>query len=239
MAAQGRAVRRAGVGVAVTSALRSVVLATALATTSAQAHPTAFAGAWIVQTFAQPDMVLGEIAYSVSSRWAIGVDAMRETMTDPLALNYTVARVNHLVHRWNLHGAQANIYLSAGAGAVWRDAEAARPGVTRAAGFGALDLDYETQRVYTSLKLSQVAPLGSGAGLRALPMAQARLGLAAHTVEYGGFNPWVILQAQYLPTSRVEKWRVGPVIRFYVRNILWESGVTTRGTWIWNFMVHL
>ena len=84
-----------------------------LLASQAIAHPVAFEGALSLMSYNQADMSDWQIAYSVTPKFALGIDYYRDSMAG-VTKNYFIPRVNWLVQRWNGKDHQANIYLSAG-----------------------------------------------------------------------------------------------------------------------------
>ena len=205
----------------------TILAALLLGSATALAHPVAFQGALGVMAYHQPDMIDWQIAYSVTSRFALGVDYYRDAM-ESVTKTYYIPRVNWLVHRWNGKDYQANIYVFGGYGVV------SSGGSEKGALFGGGEADYETRAVYVSGK----ATTRIAKDLNDSTMYQLRAGIAPYAGDYEGLNTWLILQSQYFPNSAEENLRVGPVLRFFYRNVLWETGVSSRGTWNFNFMVH-
>lgn len=205
----------------------AILLLAFLALPAAQAHPVAFQGALGLMSYNQPDMTDWQIAYSLTSKLAVGFDYYRDSM-EPTTKSYYIPRLNWLVHRWNGKDHQANLYLFGGYGLVNSG------GVNRGAAFGGVEADYETRSIYVSGK----ATTRIAKDLNDSTMYQARAGIAPYEGDYEGLNTWLILQGQYFPNSAVDKLRVGPVLRFFYRNVLWETGVTSQGMWNFNFMVH-
>lgn len=194
---------------------------------TAHAHPVAYQGAIGLMGYHQADMLEWQALYSVTSWFSFGVDYSWDRMNGP-ERQVAVGRVNWLAHRWNGRDYQANLYLSAGAGML------ERLGTTQGTGLAAVEADYETRKVYFSGKVQSV--LAKGAGFSSY---QLRAGVAAYPGEYEGLNTWGIVQLQYFPEAASDQLRVGPVVRFFYRNVLWELGVTSEGLWNFNFMFHL
>jgi hypothetical protein len=107
-------------------------------------------------------------------------------------------------------------------------------GGSQLAAEGAVEADWETRKLYSSLKATVVGVRGSDT----LAMYQLRAGFAPYIGGFEDLHSWLIAQAQYFPFADQEKLRVGPVVRLFYRNVLTEIGVSARGTWNLNFMVH-
>ena len=118
--------------------------------------------------------------------------------------------------------------MSGGVGA------ATKTSFTDLAAEGAIEADYETRQIYVSGKANAVV----AKNFDTLAVYQLRAGFAPYVGDFEALHSWLIGQIQYLPFSREEPFRVGPVLRLFYRNVLWELGVTTRSTWNFNFMIH-
>ncbi len=177
--------------------------------------------------YAQPDMMDFQVSYSFTHKFGLGVDYGHDTMEGP-ERNWAIARLNYLLKRWNGPDYQGNIYLSAGGGV------GTKTNVTRPAIFGAVEADYETREIYFSGKASVTA----AKDFQTFSYYQLRAGVAPYKADFEGFHSWIILQSQYFPNAASDRLRVGPLLRFFYRNVLWEVGVTTKSSWIFNFMIH-
>lgn len=194
---------------------------------NALAHPVAFKGAWSFMAFNQPDMLDWQLLYSFHRKFSLGVDYFRDTM-EGQPRYFLIPRVSWLVNRWYGADSQGNIYVYGGIGA------AKKSGADSLAAEGAIEADYETREIYFSGKALVVA----ANGFDTLTMYQLRAGFAPYVGEFEDLHTWLILQGQYFPNAVDERLRVGPVMRFFYNNVLWELGVTTQGSWNFNFMVH-
>ncbi len=203
------------------------ILLLGLFTSVAFAHPVAFQGALGVMAYHAPDMVDWQVAYTVHPKFALGIDYYRDAM-EADTKTYYIPRVNFLAHRWNGHDFQANIYLYGGYGV------AHAKGSDRGALLVGGEADYETRKVYFSGRATSLF----ARDLNNSTLYQLRAGIAPYVGDFEGLNSWLILQAQYFPNALQEKLRVGPLLRFFYRNVLWEAGVSSQGTWLFNFMVH-
>ena len=190
-------------------------------------HPVAYKGAVSLMAFNQPDMQDWQVLYTVARNLSLGVDYIHDTMSGTERF-YLVPRISWLMKRWNGEDYQANIYVVGGAGGVRKDS------AIELVGEGSVEADYETRKVYVSGKATVIGAKNTDT----LAVYQFRTGFAPYAGEYEGLNAWLIGQVQYFPFSNEESVRVGPVLRLFYQNVLWEVGVSARGTWNFNFMVH-
>ncbi|MBY0371951.1 hypothetical protein K2X33_14795 [bacterium] len=177
--------------------------------------------------FNQTDMYDWQVLYTFEPKLSVGADFIRDTM-EPQERYFLIPRLSWLVKRWNETESQANIYVYGGLGA-------ARKGdLTELAVEGAVEADYETRAVYFSGKAQIVA----ARNFNTLAIYQARAGFAPYLGESGELHSWLVGQVQYFPFAPDQSLRVGPVLRMFYRNVLWEFGVSTHGSWNFNFMAH-
>lgn len=205
----------------------NLVCLTGLIVPQAFSHPVAFKGAWSFMAFSQKDMLDWQLLYSFERNLSLGVDFIHDTMEGPERY-FLIPRISWLVLRWNEKESQANIYVYAGAGVGKRELD------YRTAGEGAIEADWESQKYYVSGKATVVA----AKDFETLDVYQFRAGFAPYVGNFDELHSWLIGQVQYIPSSLEESVRVGPVMRFFYRNALWEVGVSARGSWNLNFMVH-
>ena len=206
---------------------RHVLLLGLILGTQVWAHPVAYKGAFSFMALNQKDMLDWQLLYSFERNLSFGLDFIHDTMEGPDRY-FLIPRLSWLVHRWNEKDSQANIYVYGGAGVGKMDLG------YRTAAEGALEADYETREIYFSGKATVVA----AKDFKTLDVYQLRAGFAPYVGEFDSLHSWLIGQVQYVPSSNDEQWRVGPVVRLFYRNVLTELGVSAKGSWNINFMVH-
>lgn len=190
-------------------------------------HPVSFKGGYSFMAFNQSDMYDWQLLYTFEPKLAVGVDFIRDTM-EPQERYFLIPRLSWLVQRWNEFDSQANIYVYGGLGLARKGDR------SETAAEGAIEADYETRKVYFSGKATAVA----ARNFDTLAVYQARAGFAPYVGEANDLHAWLIGQLQYLPFAPEQSVRFGPVLRMFYKNVLWELGVTTKGSWNFNFMVH-
>jgi hypothetical protein len=206
-----------------------------LCASRAMAGPVSYEGGWMLSTENQSDFLGWQLSYSLRPWFSLGVDYAYDAMTGakavppPAARQSLLPRANFLLHRWNERDSQANIYLYGGAGAAWRTGDEAH-----LAGLGGIEADWESRQLYVSARAQALA----ATGFERQTLWQARAGLAPYLTGFEGLHSWLILQLQVLPEAERERVRVTPLMRFYIQNVLWELGVSARGTWTFNTMIH-
>lgn len=192
----------------------------------ARAHPVSFEGGTMVMGTYMKDWIENDINYTYSPKSAFGITQLRigDGKSDR---DYILPRFNRRFRKNGLDY-QTNLYLSAGLGARTDQED------TGLAGFTGLMGDYETRKVYT-LGLAESVFDGDGQPRTHL---QYRLGFAPYTTHFHGISTWLIGQVDYRPYRDEETVSFTPVLRFFYRNILLETGVDFDGnvsaTWMYN-----
>jgi hypothetical protein len=131
--------------------------------------------------------------------------------------SFTYVRGNLLAHRWNLPGAQANVFVWGGLGqASGNDFEAE---LSREVG---AQFDYETRRVYGSFKTDLQESAHSSNRIDTL-----QLGWAPYKHDYDTLATWIVVQGRAYTggiSPGVEK---ALLVRFFKGGTWVEAGVTT------------
>jgi hypothetical protein len=185
------------------------------------ARPVSWPGGWTAIGELDPMMGSALLHYTPNRHWSLGarVSHMRES-----EWTLTGAQATWIAKRWNMPGAQANIYLSGLAGGAWEDGGPLRP-----AGFAELQADWENRRVM----VMGMARITHADGIETADMQMARLGWAPYAGDYGDVHLWLFGQVMRDSGSRD---RVQPalVARIFYRTMLLEAGITDRGGLILN-----
>lgn len=195
----------------------------------ASAHPVIYEDGIVVSSFNMESYSDNQLLYSYSPRWAAGGNHWRFTRDDKNT-DIGLARLNHLLWRYNGHDSQANIYLSSGVGVVDSEIERRR---TDEIYMGGMELDWETRNLYTALKVYQF----SSPGVTDINMTQARIGFSPFESPFDQLQSWFMLQAMLMEKVEPEV-IITPMLRFFYKNVLWEIGSSTRAEWMLNVMVH-
>jgi hypothetical protein len=186
----------------------------------AQARPVAFLGAWSLmnENRIHQNQLMG--SYTLGREWSLGFHF--SSFEGDQGRDYFLAPVvSYLVLRENEDRRQTNVYLTAGSGRLIR-----YQGGTQsvAAAVMALDADTETRTVYSALR-SEWTKASDG---HLYLYSRARLGFAPYSAAVGGLHTWVLLQTDY------DKWKkhseITPMLRFFFQNMLWEMGVSLKGS---------
>ncbi|WP_142696009.1 hypothetical protein [Bdellovibrio sp. NC01] len=165
------------------------------------------------------------LTYSVKSYLAAAVYYFREG-----DVNFTIPRVNYLAKRWNNEDSQGNIYLSGGYGYERSFNQ------TVGAGFGAIDVDWESRKYYTAASYERFLRQDQDDISRPdFEVMKVRAGVAPYLAEFNEINTWFILEAQKMNDTPVV---LTQFVRLFYKNVLVELGAGFDGGWAFNYMVH-
>lgn len=156
-----------------------------------------------------------QLNYSVTNRYAVGASSYYREGKDSTA-EYGIAQVNYLLKRWNELDSQANVNASLGFGG--RHDSLFNESV---AGYGALEADYETRRIYTQLAAET---LQSDDRVH-FSRYRGRAGIAPYKAAFDALNTWMVVQVDYMPEMN-ESLRVTPMLRLFYNNIALEVGAS-------------
>jgi hypothetical protein len=193
-----------------------------LAPIFATAKPIAFAnGTTVMAEYGAGTMKEIQIFYAPEYNYSVGGGHVElDSDEAPITRSITYARLNCLLHRWNLESAQANIFLWGGAGSAtgntFRGAEFA--------GNAGAQADYETRRVYASLKTD--LQRGSDFSHR---IDTLQLGLAPYKHDYNGLATWFLIQARDYTGELHRGTEWAALLRLFKGGTWLEGGVTNQG----------
>jgi hypothetical protein len=138
----------------------------------------------------------------------------------PLTRRITYARFNYLVRRWNLPDAQGNVFawggLGGATGNTFRGA--------RMAGNVGAQADYETRRIYASLRTDWHKSAAFDHRIDTL-----QLGLAPYPHEYDRLATWFVVQARDYSGGLHEGIEWAGLLRLFKGGAWVEAGVTDAG----------
>jgi len=198
-------------------------LCTALAATApAIAKPIAFAdGTTVMAEYGAGTMQELQIFFAPRFDYSVGGGHVDFTSDeDGHREHISYARLNWLAHRWNLDDAQANIFVWGGAGSATGN----RFEGSRAAGNAGLQLDYETRRIYASLKSDLQRSSEFSDRIDTL-----QLGLAPYKHDYGGIATWFVIQARHYTGELHSGIETAALLRLFKGGAWIEAGVTNAG----------
>ena len=207
--------------------LFAAALAAALpVATGADARPVSYPGGITVMQELDPMMGSLLLHYTPNRHSSLGGRVLR--MRDD-GWTMTGAQATWLAKRWNMPGAQANLYFAGLAGGAWQDGEALQP-----AGFVEAQADWETRRLMVMGMARLTHVTGDDANrIGTSDMQMARFGWAPYAGNYGDAHLWLFAQVMR-DSAGPDEIVPAVVARVFYRTMLVEAGVTDRGGLILN-----
>jgi len=188
----------------------------------AYTKPIAFAqGTTVMLEYGAGTMWEAQIFYAPQYNYSVGgghVEFDSDISSDTERVTY--ARLNYLLHRWNLESAQANIFVWGGAGAATGNSFS---GTEFAVNAGA-QADYETRRVYASLKTDL-----QRANAFSIRVDTLQLGIAPYKHDYNQIATWFVVQARDYTGGVSNGVEVAALLRIFKGGAWIEAGVTNGG----------
>jgi hypothetical protein len=134
--------------------------------------------------------------------------------------------VNYLIKRWNLPGAQGNIFGMTGAGV------SRFKGDDEFSAWTGILADYETRRIFTSYEIR-----GMYAGdFEKSVWQRARVGFAPYLANYEDLNTWFMVQVDHHP-AKEDNVVVTPLVRFFYKTTLVEAGYSSNDHVMFNWVL--
>jgi hypothetical protein len=188
----------------------------------ATAKPIAFAdGTTVMAEYGAGTMRELQIFYAPRFDYSVGAGHVDFTSdVDGRTEHITYARLNWLAHRWNLDDAQANVFAWGGAGSATGNLFTG----TRVAGNAGLQVDYETRRVYASLKTDLQRSSEFSDRIDTL-----QLGVAPYKHDYGGLATWFVLQTRHYTGELHSGIETAALLRIFKGGAWVEAGATNTG----------
>lgn len=185
--------------------------------------PIAYAqGTTVMAEYGAGSMKEAQVFYAPRYDWSVGGGYLElESEVTGQRREITYARVNYLVKRWNREGAQANAFTWGGAGNAYLS-ESNEHAFAWNAG---AQLDYETRRVYASLKTDLHASSGF---TRRVDTVQ--FGLAPYEHDYDTLATWLVIQGREYTGGGVHdgvEWAL--LLRLFRHGAWLDAGVTDDG----------
>lgn len=219
----------------------SAALCLSLAALPALARPIVSAGSTTAMLeYREGALREAQIFYAPEHFWSVGLGRMEfDGHAGEHQVDITYARLNLLARRWNLEGAQANVFAWGGLGqANIVEAITATPGghdhggppptsfrefSTQATNWGA-QLDFETQRLYASFKTDLQDASSYWHRVDTL-----ELGVAPYRHEVNGLATWLVIAASNYAGNLHEGTETAVLLRFFKRRLWVEAGATLEG----------
>lgn len=186
------------------------------------AKPIAFAnGTTVMAEYGADTMKEVQIFYAPEYDYSIGGGHIEFDSDESSHVErITYARLNYLVHRWNLDNAQANVFAWGGlGGATGNDFR----GTQLALNAGA-QADYETRRVYASLKTDLQRADAFNHRVDTL-----QLGIAPYEHTYTGVATWLLVQGRDYTGGVHRGVERAFLVRLFKGGAWVEAGLTTQG----------
>lgn len=194
---------------------------------TALAHPVIYKDGIVASSMTMGDMTDANVSYSFHPRWSAGVNYWR--LTDGVnESEWQLAKLNHLVYRYNGEESQGNLYLHAGLGRTESATEKDRLGYMTG-----LEADWETRKLYLSGKYLHLGSAQEDTGIWV-----GRIGVSPIMADFKSLQSWAMVQVWYDPITAREA-KVTPLLRFFYHNVLWEMGASLKGDMMLNLMIHL
>ncbi len=197
-------------------------LLSAMAWHAAEAKPISFAkGSTVMLEYGGGSMIEAQAFYAPKYWWSAGVGEVRFQLEDGDTRDrVTYLRINGLAKRWNLPAAQANVFVWGGVGQARSNAFA---GSETAWNYGA-QMDYETRRIYTSLRTDWQDADSFKHHTNTL-----QFGVAPYQHDYDTMATWVVLQAKTFDRPLYDGVETALLLRFFKNGTWVEAGVTNEG----------
>jgi hypothetical protein len=186
------------------------------------AKPIAFAGGTTAMVeYGAGTMAEAQVFFAPSHRYSVGGGyLMLDSDVDGSERNIAYARANWLAKRWNLEAAQANVFVWGGAGG----ASGNDFGGDVFTGNAGAQADYETRRVYASLKTDFY---DSSEFTHRIDTLQ--LGVAPYEHEYDQLAVWLLVQGRTYTGDLYRGTEWAALLRLFKGSVWLEAGVTEDG----------
>jgi len=205
----------------VCSTLAGVALLTFLPL-AAGAKPIAFShGTTVMAEYGAGTMKEAQVFYAPKYFLSLGPGYLElESDIDHRRREIVYARINYLAKRWNMESAQANVFVWGGAGQAYLS----ELNDHQFAGNVGAQVDYETRRVYSSLKTDLYRSADFSHRIDTL-----QLGLAPYKHDYDTLATWVVVQVRRYTGEIHDGTEWALLLRLFKRGGWIEAGVTDDG----------
>ena len=193
-----------------------------LVSTLATAKPIAFShGTTVMAEYGAGTMREAQVFYAPKYFLSLGPGYLElESDIDHRRREITYVRVNYLAKRWNMEEAQANVFVWGGAGQAY----VSEINDHEFTGNAGAQFDYETRRVYASLKTDWYEASDFSHRIDTL-----QLGLAPYKHDYEKLATWVVVQARQYTGEIHEGTEWALLLRLFKGGGWIEAGVTGEG----------
>jgi len=192
------------------------------AASPASAKPIAFAnGTTAMAEYGAGTMKEAQVFHAPRYFWSLGLGHTElDSALEDERREITYARANYLVKRWNQEAAQANVFVWGGMGNAYVSETNAHE-LTWNAG---AQVDYETRRVYSSLKTDLFR---SPAFTHRIDTLQ--LGIAPYEHDVDTVATWFVLQARRYTHGIEDGTEWALLLRLFKKGAWIEAGATAEG----------
>jgi hypothetical protein len=189
--------------------------------TPAFAKPIAFAhGTTVMAEYGAGTMTEAQVFYAPKYNWSFGLGHTEFEVLTGRSQEITYARANYLVKRWNLESAQANVFTWGGVGRSHASGTSGDETAWNAGG----QIDYETRRVYGSLKTDYF-----GAAAFSHRIDTLQLGIAPYKHDVNVLATWFVVQARRSGGEIYDGTEWALLLRLFKRGAWVEAGATADG----------
>jgi hypothetical protein len=204
------------------AAMSLLALLLSLLPGEAHAKPIAFShGTTLMAEYGAGTMKEAQVFYAPKYFLSLGGGYLELTSDiDGRRREISYVRANYLVKRWNMESAQANVFAWGGLGQAYLS-ETNDHSFT---GTGGAQIDYETRRVYSSLKTDLYRSADFTHRIDTL-----QLGVAPYEHDYETLATWVVVQARRYSGEIHDGTEWALLLRLFKRGGWIEAGVTDDG----------
>jgi hypothetical protein len=204
--------------------IQRLALACALAGLAAPtfAKPIAFAdGTTVMAEYGAGTMVEAQIFHAPRYFWSFGLGyTALESDTTGARREVLYARANYLAKRWNLESAQANVFAWGGAGNAYLSETNDHRLTWNAGG----QIDYETRRIYGSLKTDWFRAAAFSHRIDTL-----QLGWAPYAHDVDTLATWFVVQGRRYTGEIYDGTEWALLLRLFRKGAWVEAGATADG----------
>jgi len=202
------------------TAFAGIVLASACSLV--QAKPIAFAhGTTVMAEYGAGTMNEAQVFYAPKYFYSLGAGYLElDSDIDGRRREITYVRANYLAKRWNLEDAQANVFAWGGAGQAYVSETNDH---TFAWNAGA-QIDYETRRIYSSLKTDLHRSSDFSHRIDTL-----QLGIAPYKHDIDTLATWFVVQGRHYTGGIHDGTEWAFLLRLFKGGTWVEAGATTDG----------
>jgi hypothetical protein len=192
------------------------------ASLAAMGKPIAFSdGTTVMAEYGAGTMKEAQVFYAPKYFYSVGAGYLElRSDVDGRRREITYARANYLAKRWNMEAAQANVFVWGGAGQAYSSESNDH---AFAWNTGA-QIDYETRRIYASLKTDLHRSSDFDHRIDTL-----QLGLAPYKHDFDTLATWFVVQGRNYTGGIHEGGEWAFLLRLFKRGAWIEAGVTDDG----------